>query len=83
MSDYTQLMSLITDWRLGQGGGMTNTALERETTENQTAQGEEVTPDIIWQMGDTGLYTNPTRLYSNEREGYTANGTQGYIAPTC
>ena len=29
---------------------MTNTALERETTENYSAQVEEVTPDIIWQM---------------------------------
>ena len=48
-------MSLITDWRLEEGGGMTNTALERETTENYSAQVEEVTPDIIWQMGDRVL----------------------------
>ena len=65
-------MSLITDWRLEQGGGMTNTALERETTENYSAQVEEVTPDIIWQMGDTGLYSNPNGFYSN-RTGLYSN----------
>ena len=40
-------MSLITDRRFEQGARMTNRTLERETT-----RGEEVTPDIIWQMTD-------------------------------
>ena len=46
----SQLVSLITDWRLEVGAGMTNTPLKRETTENY--EGEEVTPDIIWQTGN-------------------------------
>ena len=44
-------MSLITDGRLEQGARMTNRTLERETTENYKRR-EEVTPDIIWQMGN-------------------------------